>query len=79
MADPPIHLISIGAPFAPFLLAAEPLGSNGFHGWLHSVTFSYFSLCVTPRVQNCLYGPAPHVEQACIHVAPRLHFRHRFV
>lgn len=30
VADPPIQLTSI--PFAPFLLAADPMGSNGFRG-----------------------------------------------
>jgi hypothetical protein len=32
--------------------------------------FFFFWACV----QNCLYGPALHVEWACIRVAPRLHF-----
>jgi hypothetical protein len=34
---------------------------------------------VTPYVQSCLYDLAPHVERACIWVAPRLHFCPRFV
>jgi hypothetical protein len=31
-AEPPIHLITIGAPVAPFLLAADPWGPNGYYG-----------------------------------------------
>jgi hypothetical protein len=34
---------------------------------------------VTPRVQSYLYSLAPHVERACIRIAPLLHFRTRFV
>jgi hypothetical protein len=33
VADPPIQVTSI--PFAPFLLAADPMDSNGFHGSFH--------------------------------------------
>jgi len=36
------------------------------------------NICNTP-LQNYLYGLALHVEWACIHVAPLLHFCPRFV
>jgi hypothetical protein len=32
VAEPPIHLITIGAPVAPFLLDADPWGRNGYYG-----------------------------------------------
>jgi hypothetical protein len=33
---------------------------------------------VTLRRPKLLYGSTPHVEWACIRIAPRLHFRPRF-
>jgi hypothetical protein len=34
-ANPPTHLISTGAPVAPFPLSTDPWSSNGFNGSLH--------------------------------------------
>jgi hypothetical protein len=31
VAEPSIHIISSGAPVAPFILAADPLGPHGYY------------------------------------------------
>jgi hypothetical protein len=47
--------------------------------WAHTTRVDAPIPSVTPRVQNCLYGPAPHVKRACIRIASLLHFHPRFM
>jgi hypothetical protein len=60
----------------PFSLACW--NSNNVH-WDFTLQPLDMIVHVTPRIQNCLYGLAPHVERACIRAAPLLYFRPRFV
>jgi len=76
--SPPLSVDALGSsPHICGRCLGPPLGTP-IHGHVEQGLMLRIP-SVTPHVQNRLYGPALHVERTCIRVAPRLHFRPRFM